>query len=53
MFESPSSAVNCLVWVQVIVFSFSKKECEALANQLGDLELNNSDEKELLDNVRF
>lgn len=36
---------------QVIIFSFSKKECEALALQMQALELNNEDERALVDGV--
>ncbi|KAI5065335.1 hypothetical protein GOP47_0020030 [Adiantum capillus-veneris] len=35
----------------VIVFSFSKRECEFLANQMAKLDLNNEDEKSLVDGV--
>ncbi len=35
----------------VIVFSFSKKECEALALQMSKLDLTNSDEKKLVEKV--
>ncbi|MCO5559779.1 hypothetical protein L7F22_013383 [Adiantum nelumboides] len=35
----------------VIVFSFSKRECELLANQMARLDLNNEDEKSLVDGV--
>ncbi|KXZ50647.1 hypothetical protein GPECTOR_15g331 [Gonium pectorale] len=35
----------------VIVFSFSKRECEALAAQMAPLELNSDDEKALVANV--
>jgi superfamily II RNA helicase len=36
---------------QVIVFSFSKKECEALAGQMISLDLNDEQEKKLVDGV--
>ncbi|KAK9804329.1 hypothetical protein WJX72_007219 [[Myrmecia] bisecta] len=35
----------------VIIFSFSKKECEALALQMSELDLNDEDEKKLVDGV--
>ncbi|GIM09817.1 hypothetical protein Vretimale_13555 [Volvox reticuliferus] len=35
----------------VIVFSFSKRECEALAGQMAPLELNSDDEKALVANI--
>lgn len=35
----------------VIVFSFSKRECEGLAMQMAKLDLNNEDEKSLVDGV--
>ena len=35
----------------MIIFSFSKKECEALALQMQALELNNADEAALVDGV--
>jgi ATP-dependent RNA helicase DOB1 len=35
----------------VIVFAFSKKECEALALQMSKLDLNNADEKKLVEKV--
>ncbi|KAG2452954.1 hypothetical protein HYH02_002291 [Chlamydomonas schloesseri] len=35
----------------VIVFSFSKRECEALASQMAPLELNSEDEKALVGNI--
>ncbi len=35
----------------LIVFSFSKRECEAHAAALGALELNNSDEAALVEGV--
>lgn len=35
----------------VIVFSFSKKECEALATQMVGLDLTDDDEKKLVDNI--
>ena len=35
----------------VIVFSFSKKECEALALQMSKLDLTTADEKKLIDKV--
>eukprot|EP00250_Pteridium_aquilinum_P006887 c16713_g1_i1 orf=90-3122(+) len=35
----------------VIVFSFSKRECESLAMQMAKLDLNNEDEKSLVDGV--
>lgn len=34
-----------------IVFSFSKKECEALAQQMAALDLNTDDEKKLVDGI--
>ena len=37
--------------LQVIVFSFSKKECEALALQMATLDLNSDDEKTLVAGV--
>ena len=37
--------------VQVIVFSFSKRECEALAMQMAALDLNSGDEKKLVDGI--
>ncbi|KAG2483942.1 hypothetical protein HYH03_017262, partial [Edaphochlamys debaryana] len=35
----------------VIVFSFSKRECEALASQMSPLELNSAEEKALVANI--
>lgn len=35
----------------VIIFAFSKKECEGLALQISKLDFNNEDEKELVDSV--
>ncbi|KAH7372411.1 hypothetical protein KP509_17G002800 [Ceratopteris richardii] len=35
----------------VIVFSFSKRDCESLAMQMAKLDLNNEDEKSLVDGV--
>ncbi len=35
----------------VIVFSFSKKECEALALQMSKLDLNDDNDKKLVDKV--
>ncbi|KAG2425704.1 hypothetical protein HXX76_013546 [Chlamydomonas incerta] len=35
----------------VIVFSFSKRECEALASQMAPLELNSEDERALVGNI--
>ena len=35
----------------MIIFSFSKKECEALALQMQALELNNDDERALVEGV--
>ena len=35
----------------MIVFSFSKKECEALALQMATLDLNSEDEKQLVSGV--
>jgi ATP-dependent RNA helicase DOB1 len=35
----------------LIVFSFSKRECESLALSLGSLDLNNSDEKQLVEGI--
>eukprot|EP00890_Picochlorum_soloecismus_P006631 jgi/Picsp_1/793/NSC_04282-R1_superkiller viralicidic activity 2-like 2 len=32
----------------IIIFSFSKNECEALAEQLGGMEINSSEEKEMV-----
>eukprot|EP00983_Pelagomonas_calceolata_P104219 1159000-Pelagomonas_calceolata.AAC.7 len=36
---------------QVIVFSFSKKECEKLALNMAQLDLNDEDEKKLVDTI--
>ena len=36
---------------QVIVFSFSKKECEALALQMAPLQLNDEAEQKLVEGV--
>ena len=38
-------------WPQVIVFSFSKRECEELAQQMIDIDLNNSKEKKLVKGI--
>ena len=38
-------------YVQVIVFSFSKRDCEALAQQLTSLVLNDDDEQKLLEGI--
>ncbi len=35
----------------VIIFSFSKKECEAMALQMSKLDLNTEDEKKLVESV--
>jgi ATP-dependent RNA helicase DOB1 len=35
----------------VIVFSFSKKECEALSQQMHALDLNSDEEKKLVDGI--
>ena len=35
----------------LIVFSFSKKECELLARQMAELDLNNSSEKKLVEGI--
>lgn len=35
----------------LIVFSFSKRECESLALSLGSLDLNSSDEKQLVEGI--
>jgi ATP-dependent RNA helicase DOB1 len=35
----------------LIVFSFSKRECESLALSLGALDLNNNDEKQLVEGI--
>ena len=35
----------------VIVFAFSKKECELLALQMSKLDFNNDDERKLIDGV--
>ncbi len=37
--------------VQVIVFSFSKKECEALALQMAPLDLNDEAEQKLVEGI--
>lgn len=37
--------------MQVIVFSFSKKECEKLALNMAKLDLNDEDEKKLVDTI--
>lgn len=37
--------------LQIIVFSFSKKECEALAMQMVSMDLNSSDEKKIIESV--
>ena len=52
----PVTPHRCSSWcaaaaAQVIIFSFSKKECEALALQMQALELNNADEAALVDGV--
>ena len=39
------------VCAQVIVFSFSKKECEALALQMAPLELNDEAEQKLVEGI--
>jgi ATP-dependent RNA helicase DOB1 len=36
---------------QVIIFSFSKKECEALALQMASLDLNTPEEKAIVERV--
>lgn len=36
---------------QIIVFSFSKKECESLAAQMVNLDLNNADEKAMIEEI--
>ena len=40
-----------LLRLQVIVFSFSKKECEALALQMAPLDLNDESEHKLVEGV--
>ena len=35
----------------LIVFSFSKKECELLARQMAELDLNNNSEKKLVEGI--
>ena len=40
-----------LACVQVIVFSFSKKECESLALQMVGMDLTSEDEKKLIEGV--
>lgn len=35
----------------VIIFSFSKKECEGLASQMGKLDFTDDDEKALIESV--
>jgi len=35
----------------LIVFSFSKRECETLALSLGALDLNSNDEKQLVEGI--
>ena len=40
-----------LLRLQVIVFSFSKKECEALALQMAPLDLNDDSEHKLVEGV--
>ena len=42
---------NMLLHLQVIVFSFSKKECEALALQMAPLDLNDDSEHKLVEGV--
>ncbi len=42
--------VDEVLMAQVIVFSFSKRDCETLAGQMSGLELNNEDEQH---QVRF
>ena len=42
------SSATCL---QVIIFSFSKKECEKLALNMAQLDLNDEDEKKLVDTI--
>ena len=44
----PAEVLSCL---QVIVFSFSKKECEALALQMAPLDLNDNSEHKLVEGV--
>ena len=40
-----------LLPAQVIIFSFSKRECEDLAQQMVNLDLNNSKEKKLVEGI--
>ena len=42
---------HVLLCLQVIVFSFSKKECEALALQMAPLDLNDDSEHKLVEGV--
>jgi ATP-dependent RNA helicase DOB1 len=42
---------HTLCAAQVIVFSFSKKECEKLALNMAQLDLNDEDEKKLVDTI--
>ena len=42
---------SCVGLPQVIVFSFSKRECEELAQQMIDIDLNNSKEKKLVKGI--
>lgn len=36
---------------QIIIFSFSKKECESLAAQMVDLDLNGAEEKAMIEEI--
>ena len=42
---------NLTLVLQVIVFNFSKKECEALALQMQSLDLNDDAERALVDGI--
>lgn len=49
--ETMSSSAGASKCAQVIVFSFSKKECEALALQMAPLDLNDEAEQKLVEGI--
>ncbi len=51
MFNRVLCDVRLRVRAQVIVFSFSKKECEALALQMAPLDLNDEAEQKLVEGI--
>ena len=50
-FDAANPEANPDNHLQVIVFNFSKKECEALALQMQSLDLNDDAERALVDGI--